>query len=219
MDDSLIAPPVDWAQQDSQDGQDRTPQPPTGAIFRQNSDDLPPSSPDLENGSADPFARFNFDFDARDQSNILPAELRGIRYKGKQYLIRKIQERERVRFENRKMSSIRFADQGNLASLTGGAEERVVLLSMCLYEIGVGKVGRGETHKLVSETELLGWEPAYVAELFEAAKMLSGLEQPTRKTKEQRLAEAEKDVARLRKELEEDARRGNPTIGGDRTTS
>ncbi len=160
---------------------------------------IPPAEPALTN---------RFDFDAREAADLSPKEVRGIRWKGKEYVLRQASEDANVQFTDAKIKHARMND-GKLVALSGGGELASLLLSRCLFRITIRPDGTEAFQPVTAQSIRNEWPPHYVADLFEEAKRISHIDQPAKKNKALRLKELEAELAELRALVEVDEF-GNP---------
>lgn len=158
------------------------------------------------NGVA-PVAAVNpFDFDRRVELDTTPREVRGIRWKQRDYVLKSCPEKGHVKFTDAKIKYARMND-GKLVGLSGGGELPSLLLSFCLFRLTLRPDGSEALQPLAQQHIQDEWPPHFVAELFEEAKRISHIDQPDPKTRTQRKKELQAQLAEIeaeeRKEREE----------------
>lgn len=150
------------------------------------------------NGAAPPPAN-PFDFDALAAApGAPPAEVRGIRWQGKEYALRAGPEEVNVKYTNAKFRNARL-DDGKLTAVNGGGELPSLLVSLCLFRVARRDDGT-EAFQPVSQQALQSqWPAPFVNKLFEEAKRLCGIDQDAR-TRAQKLRDLRKELAKLEAE-------------------
>lgn len=149
-------------------------------------------------------ATSEFDFDAQDQLDLTPKEIRGIKYQGKEYLLRPTDEDGFIKFNDRRMQFFKVTD-GKYTQITGGSNVSTFLLSLCLFEI-IQKPDGSEGYKPVPEMALRKWKPHHIQKLFEKAKEISYIDRPDKRTRDQKILDLEKELAKLKKEKADEER-------------
>lgn len=140
-----------------------------------------------------------FDFDAQEAADLTPKEIRGIKWKGRNYVLKEATEDAHIKFTNARIRAARMED-GKLTALAGGAEVEALLVSLCLFEIGERPDGSEVLKPVAEQTIRSQWPPRYIRKLFEEAKRISDIDQPDKKTLDQRIADKEKELEKLRAE-------------------
>jgi hypothetical protein len=132
-----------------------------------------------------------FDFDAQEAADLTPREIRGIRWRGKEYVLKRASEAD---------NSNGRLEQGGGVAILGGGELPSLLVGLCLYEI-LQRLDGSEQLKQVGEHAVRAqWPPHYIEKLYEQAKRISRIDQPDARQRAERIAELEKELARLREE-------------------
>jgi hypothetical protein len=140
-----------------------------------------------------------FDFDAQDAADPLPREIRGIRWRGKEYVLKRATETDNIKYNNARMRNGKL-EQGGSVSILGGGELPTVLVGLCLFEI-LPRPDGTEQHKQVGEHAVRQqWPPHFIDKLFEQAKRISRIDQPDAKQRAKRVEELEQELARIREE-------------------
>lgn len=94
----------------------------------------------------------------------VPVTLRG----GKKYTLRTASEEQCRRFDNERSSRMIFDQNGKVAGVRDSGDMRSLLVQMCL---------RGENDRPVNMDEVRNMHPKVVANLFETAKKISGIDE------------------------------------------
>lgn len=156
----------------------------------------------------------SFDFDAEEEADLTPKEIRGIKWKGKEYLLKRADEGANIIFTNARIAAARM-DDGKLVALKGGGEVSALLVSLCLFEIGQRpkEAGGGELLKPVAEKTVRSWPPHIVNRLFEKAKKISHIDQPDKRTLEKQIEDLDKQRAKLVAQLEKERAKKEDLVG------
>ena len=137
-----------------------------------------------------------FDFDAREKTSLQPKEIRGIMWQGKEHVLKRASEGANAEYVDEKIKQARMND-GKLVGLAGGGKLPSLLVSRCLHRIVLRPDGT-EAYQPISQKALLEqWPPEYVQELFEAAKRISAIDQPPKKSKAEQIRELRAKLAEL----------------------
>lgn len=152
-----------------------------------------------------------YDFDALDAQDLTPKEIRGIRWRKREYVLKAASADAVIQFNNKRFQQARM-DDGKLVAIAGGAELSYFLVSKCLFEVGARPDG-SEVHKALNEQLLRAtWPNHFVDKLFNDAKRISHIDDDAR-TIDQKIADCEKELAKLRKER--DRLNPPPALGAD----
>lgn len=111
----------------------------------------------------------NFDFDS--MPDLEPKTVRGIKYRGKSYVLRTASAGAGVKFKNARLRALRM-DDGKLVAFEGAADVEPLLVSLCVFELVRTEDGR-EVEKPVDEAVVRGWPGEMVKKLFDKAMELS----------------------------------------------
>jgi hypothetical protein len=150
-----------------------------------------------------------YDFDALDEADLTPKEIRGIKWRKRNYVLRQASADAVIKFNNARIKQGRM-DDGKLVAINGGGELPAFLVSMCLFEVGVRAADGAEVFKPIPEQLLRAtWPHQYIDKLFEDAKRISHIDDD-RRTIDQKIRDAEKALKKL---YEEKAKEQGPASG------
>jgi hypothetical protein len=149
------------------------------------------------------------DFDAKEAANPTRKEVRGIKWQGKEYVLKLVSEAEHIRYHNATSKHVRLQD-GKMVGITGGAELDSFLLSLCMFQVGVSDQGnevlRPVSLKILQSTH---WIPEQIKVLADEARKLNKLVAVTPQTRRERIEALERQLADLREQEEAEAELGN----------
>jgi hypothetical protein len=168
------------------------------------------------NGVAAPTQENKYDFDRRVELDATPREIRGIRWKGRDYVLKSCPEKGHVKFTDAKIKYARMND-GKLVGLSGGGELPSLLLSFCLFRVVLRPDGSEAFQPLTQQHIQDDWPPHFVQELFEDAKRISHIDQVSPKTRAERKKELLAELAQIDAEerKERESREALVEVGPD----
>lgn len=137
-----------------------------------------------------------WDFDAQDAQDLTPKEVRGIKWRGREYVLRAASADAVIKFNNKRFQQARM-DDGKLVAVAGGAELPYFLVGMCLYEVSIKPADGSELLKAVREDVLRAvWPPHFIDKLYAKALEISHIDDDSRNL-DKRIADLEKQLKRL----------------------
>lgn len=167
------------------------------------------SPPPTHRNGAPPKPANPFDFDAAEIASPTQKEIRGIIWRGREYVLKLVSESEHIRYHNATSRHVRLQD-GKMVGVTGGAELDSFLLSLCMFEVVTTQNGNEQLKPLkLAFLQSDHWIPAQIKALAEAARKLNGLQNTTPKTRRERIEALEKQLTELRAEEEAEEEVGN----------
>lgn len=116
-----------------------------------------------------------FDFDAADAADLTPREIRGVRWQGRDYVLREASADACIKLTDARLRA-GILDNNRLVGTHGGAAIPYMFVSHCLFECKPRSDGT-EALRPVSEQELrTKWKHAFVLQLFDEAVRISRIE-------------------------------------------
>lgn len=140
-----------------------------------------------------------FDFDERTRLDMTAREVRGIKWQGRDYVLKPVNEKGHTIYADAKARALRMAD-GKLIGIDKIGTLPSLLVSLCLFVV-VKRPDGTEAFQPMSQTAIQEkWPPHYVAELYKKAAEISHIDRNENKTLDKEIEELETKLKLLRSE-------------------